>query len=442
MSQHTRITAHRGFRDVFPQNTVAAMEGTSRLGADRIEIDIVATSDGEIVSFHDADLDRLTDETGTVGETPAETVLDAEILDSGETIPTLSETLAAVDPDITMNIEFKENGPLSWTEFAERALAIADRYPGEYYASSFDPDALRAVRDTDPEVAVAPIFFQDRAENLEIARELDAEAINVYYGLLDADFVETVQNEGREVNTWTIDNWREAQGPLALGVDGLIADQPYMSLRTGRPNPRVRVDSVAVGNGSTATARVEARFLYNGLSGGSMTLSLTDPAVATITDATAADAFSISEAMTADDGSSVTIRFTDLDRNVQATPGITDIHLADVTIQGAAAGTTDMEIDVDQFNDEAGATPPIDIRRGLVITGPPPVVAGTPPTDPDNDGMYEDLNGNGRLDYNDIIVLFEQFDSDAVRMHVDSYDFNENSQIDFDDIVTLYDEVN
>lgn len=437
-----RITAHRGFRDVYPQNTVAAMSGSSAFDVDRIEIDVVATSDGEIVSFHDAELDGLTDQTGAVGETPAEAVLDAEVLGSGETIPTLSETLAAVDPDITMNIEFKENGPLSWTAFGEQALAIAEGYPGEYYVSSFDPDALRAVREIDPAVDVAPIFFQNRAENLELARELDAEAVNVYYGLLDAEFVETVQNEGREVNTWTVDNWREARGPLALGVDGLIADQPYMNVQTAQPNPRVRVDSIAVGDGTTATARVDARFLYDGLSGGQIVLSLTDPAVATITDATAADVFGLSETAIVDDGSSAVVRFTDLERGVQETPGITEIHLADVSVEGEAAGTTDIEISVDQFDDETGATPTVDTRREVAVTGPPPVVAGAAPTDPDNDGLYEDLNGNGRLDYDDIVVLFEQFDSDAVRMHVDAYDFNENEQIDFDDIVTLYDDVN
>jgi hypothetical protein len=101
-----------------------------------------------------------------------------------------------------------------------------------------------------------------------------------------------------------------------------------------------------------------------------------------------------------------------------------------------------MTVGVDQFDDETGATPTVDTRRGLVVTGPPAVSGGDAPTDPDNDGLYEDLNGNGRFDYDDIVLLFEEFDSDAVRMHVDAYDFNENEQIDFDDIVTLYDEVN
>jgi glycerophosphoryl diester phosphodiesterase len=229
-AQHTpHIAAHRGFRDVFPQNTIAAVKGASRFKADRIEIDVVATSDGELVVFHDAHLDDLTDKEGLIAETPSEIVLQAEILDSGETIPTLAETLAATRPSVMMNLEFKASDPLSWKAFAERALPIASRYPGEYYVSSFDPDALRAVKDVDPSVDVAPIFGSDKEENLEIARELDAKAVNPSTGVLDRDLVATAHKEGREVNVWTIDSWREAQEPLELGVDGLIADYPHMA---------------------------------------------------------------------------------------------------------------------------------------------------------------------------------------------------------------------
>ena len=230
--QHDRhyITAHRGFRDVFPQNTIAAIRGASYLGADRIEIDVEATSDGEIVVFHDAALDDLTDEEGLVSETPADIVLQAEVLDSGQTIPTLAQILRAARPSVTMNIEFKDSGPLSWTEFAERTLPIASDYQGEYYVSSFDPDALRAVRTVDPSVDVAPIFGGNKEENLELARELDAKAVNPSTGVLDRDLVETAHEEGREVNVWTIDSWREAQTPLEFGADGLIADYPSVSM--------------------------------------------------------------------------------------------------------------------------------------------------------------------------------------------------------------------
>jgi len=228
-SEGPHISAHRGYRDVFPQNTVAAVSGAARLGADRIEIDLEATSDGEIVVFHDARLDDLTDETGLVAETPSEEVLRAEVLGSGETIPTLAETLAATRPPVVMNLEFKDRGPLTWEEFAKRTLDTAYQYPGGFYASSFDHDAIRAVRAVDPDVDVAPIFGSDTEENLAVARELDAEALNCSTGVLDRELVEIAHEEGRAVNVWTIDSWREAATPMELGVDGLIADYPRMA---------------------------------------------------------------------------------------------------------------------------------------------------------------------------------------------------------------------
>jgi glycerophosphoryl diester phosphodiesterase len=232
-SHEVHVTAHRGYRDLFPQNTVVAAVGASRLGADRLEIDLEATSDGEIVVFHDARLDDLTDESGAVAETPAETVRGAEVLDSGERIPTLSEVLDATDPTVTVNLEFKDPGPLDWEEFADRALRIAHQYPGAFYVSSFDPDALRAVRDVDPSVDVAPVFAGNLERHVALARDLGAAAVNPHYELVDEAFVETAHAEGREVNVWTIDTWQEATAPIEAGIDGLIADYP-MVFQTGR----------------------------------------------------------------------------------------------------------------------------------------------------------------------------------------------------------------
>ncbi|KYH25907.1 cytoplasmic glycerophosphodiester phosphodiesterase [Halalkalicoccus paucihalophilus] len=221
-----RITAHRGYADVYPENTVGAVEGASRLGADRIEIDIQPCAGGELVVFHDDSLGDLTDEEGRVAETPRETVLRAEVLESGETIPRLAEVLDAARPSVTMNIEFKSSGNYSWEAVADRALDVASEYPGDFYVSSFEPAALEAVREVDPTVPVAVLFGSDTEENLEIARELDAEAVNVSTGVLDRDLVETAHEEGRDVNVYTIDSWREARRPVELNVDGLIVDYP------------------------------------------------------------------------------------------------------------------------------------------------------------------------------------------------------------------------
>ena len=61
-----------------------------------------------------------------------------------------------------------------------------------------------------------------------------------------------------------------------------------------------------------------------------------------------------------------------------------------------------------------------------------------PPRDLNGDGLHEDLNGNGRLDFNDIIVFFNNMDWISTNQPVTAFDFNKNGRIDFADVVKLF----
>jgi alkaline phosphatase D len=73
--------------------------------------------------------------------------------------------------------------------------------------------------------------------------------------------------------------------------------------------------------------------------------------------------------------------------------------------------------------------------------GPPISGAASSPTDLDEDGRYEDVNGNGEREYDDVVVLFEGFESQSVRSSVGRFDFNANDRLDFADIVRLFEAV-
>lgn len=64
-----------------------------------------------------------------------------------------------------------------------------------------------------------------------------------------------------------------------------------------------------------------------------------------------------------------------------------------------------------------------------------------PPMDPDKDGIYEDMNSNGILDFNDVVVFFKQMEWIEANEPVTLFDLNGNSMIDFNDIVLLFKEV-
>ena len=60
------------------------------------------------------------------------------------------------------------------------------------------------------------------------------------------------------------------------------------------------------------------------------------------------------------------------------------------------------------------------------------------PTDPDLDGWYEDINGNGRIDFNDVVVFFKNIQWIALHEPVPGFDYNGNGRIDFNDVVQLF----
>ena len=63
------------------------------------------------------------------------------------------------------------------------------------------------------------------------------------------------------------------------------------------------------------------------------------------------------------------------------------------------------------------------------------------PTDPDGDGKFEDLNGNNRQDFADVVLYFNQMTWIATNQPVSLFDFNNNGRIDFADVVSLFNDL-
>jgi PKD repeat protein len=60
------------------------------------------------------------------------------------------------------------------------------------------------------------------------------------------------------------------------------------------------------------------------------------------------------------------------------------------------------------------------------------------PTDPDGDGLYEDLNGNGRGDFADLLLFFDYMEWISENEPIELFDYNRNGRIDLDDLQVLY----
>jgi len=96
----TWVIAHRGASADEKENTLPAFERAIELGADYVELDVQASSDGALVVFHDLRLDRLTEARGPLRTRPL-----AELRELG--IPTLQEVLELTAGRIGVMAELK-----------------------------------------------------------------------------------------------------------------------------------------------------------------------------------------------------------------------------------------------------------------------------------------------------------------------------------------------
>jgi glycerophosphoryl diester phosphodiesterase len=252
------VIAHRGFADIYPENTVRAFELASQGGtndaadrrrADWIELDVFPTADGEIAVFHDEGLGDLTDTEGVIYDLPSEEVFSAEVLQSGETVPTLRESMEAIPPHIGVNVDIKNGSPdvqfgrvedpeaerEDW-EWLETVIDVATDYENELLFSTFWEGALAAVRDIAPDCAVAYLLSESIQEGLDVTDEYDTDAVNppldMVYGtpffddesFEGIDLVSEAHDRGLPVNVWTINTWYEVEQLNEAGVDGLFLD--------------------------------------------------------------------------------------------------------------------------------------------------------------------------------------------------------------------------
>ena len=149
-SEMRRNYAHRGlFDDEAPENSLAAFARAADAGYG-IELDVQLTRDGEVVVFHDSDLQRM---TGAEGKVCEHTLTELKALSLGgtsEPVPTLREVLELVAGRVPLLVELK--GESTDTAVCPATDAILRAYSGPYLVESFNPLLLRWYKKNHPEI--------------------------------------------------------------------------------------------------------------------------------------------------------------------------------------------------------------------------------------------------------------------------------------------------
>ncbi len=137
----TSPIAHRGWHDgsTRPENSISAIQAAIEQEIP-IECDVRQLADGTVVVFHDRTLQRMTGASGLLVEQTLDTLKDLRLLNTDQTIPTLSEVLACVQSQVPILIEIKNEGMVGPLE--EAVGDILATYSGNVAVQSFNPYSL------------------------------------------------------------------------------------------------------------------------------------------------------------------------------------------------------------------------------------------------------------------------------------------------------------
>lgn len=260
------VQGHRGARALRPENTLPAFEYALAQGVDVLELDLQVTGDDVLVVMHDAHVNLEICDRPLKKAAPgafvvrAHTYRELQVFDCGvkrnprfarqelvpETrVPRLSEVFDLVkrtDTEVARRVRFnietkrvpgKPEESVSASRFAElvveavRAAGMTERV----VIQSFDHLVLREVKAREPKLKLAALVAESRPDFVAVARAAGADIISPNQDWITKPDVDACHRAGISVIPWTANTEAEWKRLVAMGVDGIITDDPAGLIR-------------------------------------------------------------------------------------------------------------------------------------------------------------------------------------------------------------------
>jgi glycerophosphoryl diester phosphodiesterase len=282
------LQGHRGARGLLPENTLPAFAQALTIGVTTLELDAAVARDGVVVVSHDATLnpditrspdglwlkrDDIAIQTLTFAELQqydvgrihprspyAQRFAQQQAVD-GTRMPRLADVFAlarrAGNDQVRFNIETKispgnPQHTLPPAEFARALIALvrSEKLESRVTIQSFDWRTLQVVQQEAPQIATvyltAQQSWQDNIRAGEssspwtagrhisqfggslprLVKSAGGAIWSPYFGEVTAASVREAQQLGLKVVVWTVNDERDMERMISLGVDGIISDYP------------------------------------------------------------------------------------------------------------------------------------------------------------------------------------------------------------------------
>lgn len=230
------IASHRGGGATAPENTLPAISAALAGGFGYVEVDVALTADGHPVLMHDRKVDRTTDGTGRVADL---TLAEIRSLDAGSwfdpayagtRVPTLAEFLDVLaDAGGRAIVELKGTWDAAAIDRAIEDIAARDLERSVALAS-FDARTL-ALCATASEVVSRLLILKHLPKDVATAAAqagVRGIVVSRKAVLARPEVVDEIHAAGGRIVVYTLNKDDQWDAVTALGVDGIVTDDPHM----------------------------------------------------------------------------------------------------------------------------------------------------------------------------------------------------------------------
>jgi glycerophosphoryl diester phosphodiesterase len=224
------VIAHRGASAIAPENTASSIREAIRLGAKVIEFDVRVTSDGELVLFHDKELDRVAGRPGTIEASAWEAVQTFDVGTwftggkfAGEKVLRFDDAITlCLEGGATPLIEHKTGSAKAYAAVIEK-LGAGDKV----IVQSFDWDFLTEFKEVMPGVLIGALGSKElSAVHLADLKTLSPDWVGWNFSDLKDSDLPSLHQLPATVVLWTVNDPAIATARIAAGIDGIITDVP------------------------------------------------------------------------------------------------------------------------------------------------------------------------------------------------------------------------
>ena len=228
INKNVLIIAHRGYSEMGVENSLEALEGAKKAGADYVELDIQLTKDNKFVVMHDFNLKRLAGVNKKVKDLTFDEI-EKLTIKQGEFeshIPSFEEFVnRAKELNIKLLVELKPNGGEP-DNYAGLFINEMKRLGVEktYKTMSGNLDIMEEIEAGDPEIETGHIIalqfgnFSDEKVDFFVLEDFS------FNDILSED----AKKKGKDIFVWTIDDSETIVKYIHKDVAGIITDYPDM----------------------------------------------------------------------------------------------------------------------------------------------------------------------------------------------------------------------